>query len=79
MTTGAANGTRRALPRHAVPAGPRGLWGALANASTPRVVAKALPVSDLSTLGAAVPGMFAYDPELAVSLGEELDPSVLLG
>jgi hypothetical protein len=61
-----------------VPSGPRGLWGALASAVTPRVAARTLPLSDVSTLGVITPGMFAYDPALASSLGEELDPGVLL-
>jgi hypothetical protein len=71
--TCAVNAARR------VPIGPRGLWGALASAAAPRVVARALPVSDVSALGVIAPGMFAYDPALAISLGEELDPAVLLG
>lgn len=55
--------------------GPRGLWGALASASTPVVGAKALPVLDVTRIGAGgTPRMFAYDPDLAVSLGEELEP-----
>lgn len=63
-----------------VPRGPRGLWGALATVSTPRIDAKALPVVDIALLGAAARGtMFDYDPALAISLGEETDPHSLLG
>ena len=79
-TTGAANlATAPASTGVRVPTGPRGLWGALANAAAPRVVARALPLSDVSALGVRARNMFAYDPALAISLGEELDPSVLLG
>lgn len=79
-TTGASNhATLLASSGSRVPSGPRGLWGALATAAAPRVGARALPLSDISALGVTAPSMFAYDPELAISLGDELDPSVLLG
>lgn len=79
-TAGAANhATTPASSGVRVPSGPRGLWGALATAAAPRVGARALPLSDISALGVTAPNMFAYDPALAISLGEELDPSVLLG
>jgi hypothetical protein len=78
--TGAANHAKvLASPGRRVPSGPRGLWGALATAAAPRVGARALPLSDVSALGVTARSMFAYDPALAISLGEELDPSVLLG
>ncbi len=62
-----------------VPSGPKGLWGALASASTPSIGARALPVSDTALLGAVPAGvMFDYDPALAVSLGDDLDVSLFL-
>jgi hypothetical protein len=59
-----------------IPRGPRGLWDALASVSTPRIDDRALPVVDISLIGPSVTmTMFDYDPDLATSLGPELDPS----
>jgi len=72
--------TRPAPARPGVPRGPRGLWDALASASTATVSARSLPVADLALLSGRVQDpMFAYDASLAISLGDELDPTSLLG
>lgn len=73
-------GSAAVIGNGGVPRGPRGLWGALVNASTPRLVERALPVTDTTRIGTTAPSaMFDYDPALAVSLGEEFDPVTLLG
>lgn len=70
--------TEPARPR--VPRGPRGLWSALAAVSAGTVRERSLPVIDLALVGnRGEDPMFAYDASLAISLGEELDPTWLLG
>lgn len=62
-----------------IPRGPRGLWSALASVSATSVCERALPTSDMSLLGSRPGGaMFDYDPDLAVSLGDELDVALFL-
>jgi hypothetical protein len=79
LTDPPKNGLAAHSGRPGVPRGPRGLWGALAQASAPSVVARALPVIDTALIGVAVgTTMFDYDPLLATSLGEESDPRSLL-
>jgi hypothetical protein len=79
LTDPPKNGLVAHSGRPGVPRGPRGLWGALAQAAAPRVVARALPVIDTALIGVSAGSrMFEYDPLLATSLGEELDPRSLL-
>ncbi|CAN5474092.1 hypothetical protein BH10ACT3_BH10ACT3_15330 [soil metagenome] len=49
-----------------------GLWGALALASTPSLVERALPVTDTTLFGLSAT-MFDYDPALAIDLDLALD------
>lgn len=58
-----------------VPTGPKGLWGALARVTTPGVVDRQLPVSDMTHPHGR--SMFDYDHAAALPLGD--DVAVLLG
>ncbi len=53
-----------------VPAGPKGLWGALAKVATPGVVDRQLPVTDMTRPRARA--MFDYDHAAAHPIGEDV-------
>ena len=50
-----------------VPRGRKGLWGALAITVTPRIVERALPLTDTSTVGIGT-SMFDYDLDDVIRL-----------